>query len=102
MWNLVSKGSCDTCYRRDVNICYSCVSQNSFLLECVIWIDLLENINISISIYMLQHSNFKWSFNLVQTYYGGGTFITQQEYPLANLLFFFELCLELNWKLYIR
>ena len=51
---------------------------------------------------MLQHSNFKWSFNLVQTYYGGGTFITQQEYPLENLLFFLELCLELNWKLYIR
>lgn len=44
MWNLVSKGSCDTCYRRDVNICYSCVSQNSFLLECVIWIDLLDYI----------------------------------------------------------
>ena len=25
------------CYRNDINICYSCSSQNSFLLECTLY-----------------------------------------------------------------
>ena len=39
--NLISKRSCDMCYRKDINTPCSCFSQNSYLLECVIWIDLL-------------------------------------------------------------
>ena len=31
MLNLIIKGSWDMCYRKNVNICYSCVSQNPFL-----------------------------------------------------------------------
>ena len=37
MSNSISKGSLGMCYRKDINICHKCFSQNSFLLDCVIW-----------------------------------------------------------------
>ena len=42
--NSISKGSCDMCYRKDINICHSCFSRYSFLFEFeyVIWLDLLD------------------------------------------------------------
>lgn len=33
----ISKGSFGMCCGKDINVCYSWFSQNSFLFECVIW-----------------------------------------------------------------
>ena len=55
MSNSISKGPWDMCYKKhiNINICHSSwFSQNSFLLECVVWKDIFENIYIYTQIYI--------------------------------------------------
>ena len=100
------------CYRKYINICYSYFPRNSFLLECVIWTDLLLYIYRYKCIYMYMYIIYNiyiyifyiyiylLVLNLTKTYNRDRWWYNKSLYAQKGYLFVRQLLKENFWSIH--